>query len=109
MTWAAPATSPSRSSTTASSRLYGGWGCSCPSSRSPARTPRANYRSFRMVVATPPSVLIVEDDPGIAELERLRLEEAGYQVRVAGTAAAALALLGGGPVDLILLDYRLPG
>src|SRR5947209_194988 len=54
------------------------------------------------------TVLIVEDDEGIAELERSRLEEAGYAVRLAPTAADALAALGRGRVDLVLLDYRLP-
>jgi two-component system, cell cycle sensor histidine kinase and response regulator CckA len=55
------------------------------------------------------TVLIVEDDAGIAELERSRLEEAGYRARVAPTAEAALRALEANDVDLILLDYRLPG
>jgi PAS domain S-box-containing protein len=55
------------------------------------------------------TVLIVEDDPGIADLERERLVAAGYAVRLAGTADAALAAVRKGGVDLILLDYRLPG
>jgi two-component system, cell cycle sensor histidine kinase and response regulator CckA len=54
-------------------------------------------------------VLIVEDDPGIAELEKSRLEEAGYRVRTAADADAALAEVSRGRIDLILLDYRLPG
>jgi len=53
--------------------------------------------------------LVVEDDPGIAELERGRLEEAGYQVTLAGTAEEASALVRAGGIDLVLLDYRLPG
>jgi two-component system cell cycle sensor histidine kinase/response regulator CckA len=61
-----------------------------------------------MAVERAPIVLIVEDDPGIAELEKLHLEEAGYQVKVAGTAQAALACLQGGGIDLVLLDYMLP-
>jgi len=62
-----------------------------------------------MGVRTRPTVLVVEDDDGIADLERIRLEEAGYRVAVAGTAEAAFAALTRGPVDLVLLDYRLPG
>lgn len=54
-------------------------------------------------------VLIVEDDPGIAELERGRLEEAGYEAVVRATAEEALQEVGRGEVDLVLLDYRLPG
>ena len=55
------------------------------------------------------TVLVVEDDAGIAELERSRLEEAGYQVVLAATAEDALREVGHGGVDLVLLDYRLPG
>lgn len=61
-----------------------------------------------MTSDTHATVLIVEDDPGIAELERGRLEEAGYRSVVALTAEDALRALGGGEIDLILLDYRLP-
>jgi PAS domain S-box-containing protein len=55
------------------------------------------------------TVLIVEDDPGIAELERGRLEETGYAARVAGTVEEALDEVRRGGVDLVLLDYRFPG
>ncbi|HEY2783778.1 MAG TPA: response regulator [Fimbriiglobus sp.] len=58
---------------------------------------------------TRPVVLVVEDDPGIAELEKDRLQEAGYGSLVAGTADEAIAHLRATHVDLILLDYRLPG
>lgn len=61
--------------------------------------------------ATSPTatVLIVEDDPGIAELERVRLEEVGYSARVAGNSEDAILEIGRGGIDLVLLDYRLPG
>jgi two-component system cell cycle sensor histidine kinase/response regulator CckA len=55
------------------------------------------------------TVLIVEDDAGIAELERERLEEAGFHAVVTSTAEDALTEVGKGGVDLVLLDYRLPG
>jgi two-component system, cell cycle sensor histidine kinase and response regulator CckA len=55
------------------------------------------------------SILIVEDDEGVAELERQRLENAGHSATVATTAAEALQLIGRTPFDLLLLDYRLPG
>jgi PAS domain S-box-containing protein len=55
------------------------------------------------------TVLVVEDDPGIAELERERLEEVGYRTVLAATADEAIAALRAHPIDLILLDYRLPG
>jgi PAS domain S-box-containing protein len=54
-------------------------------------------------------ILIVEDDPGTALLQRRAVERAGYQVVMAQSAEEGLALLRSGPVDLILLDNRLPG
>ena len=55
-------------------------------------------------------ILIVEDDEGIATLERARLERCGHDVIVARTAEETLALLDESEqVDLFLLDYRLPG
>ncbi|VTR93688.1 histidine kinase : Multi-sensor hybrid histidine kinase OS=Chthoniobacter flavus Ellin428 GN=CfE428DRAFT_4291 PE=4 SV=1: Response_reg: PAS: PAS_4: HisKA: HATPase_c: Response_reg [Gemmata massiliana] len=60
-------------------------------------------------VITAATVLVVEDDLGIAELERGRLEEAGYNVVLAATAEEALVEVTKGAVDLVLLDYRLPG
>ncbi|MBN9522390.1 response regulator [bacterium] len=62
-----------------------------------------------MTDASLATVLVVEDDPGIAELERSRLEDAGYRVVLAASADEALRTIGRGGVDLILLDYRLPG
>jgi signal transduction histidine kinase len=53
-------------------------------------------------------VLIVEDDMGVAQLQRKRLERAGYQVRWAASTAEALAALAGGDISLMVLDYRLP-
>ncbi|MDB5306801.1 MAG: Sensory box histidine kinase/response regulator [Gemmataceae bacterium] len=55
------------------------------------------------------TILVVEDDPGVVLLERRRLERAGYAAVTAGTADEALRQLRAHPVDLILLDYRLPG
>jgi PAS domain S-box-containing protein len=57
----------------------------------------------------PATVLIVEDDLGLARLQRLRLERAGYVVAGATTAAEGLARLHAGGIDLIVLDQNLPG
>src|ERR1700754_4333178 len=65
-----------------------------------------------MPAIAPPAaatVLIVEDDPGIAELERSRLEEVGYSAEIALTGEEALRIVLRGGIDLVLLDYRLPG
>jgi two-component system, cell cycle sensor histidine kinase and response regulator CckA len=62
-----------------------------------------------MVLRKGQTILVVEDDPGVAGLERRRLDRAGYDVLTAATADAALELLHRHEVHLILLDYRLPG
>ena len=53
-------------------------------------------------------VLLVEDDPATAELERRALGRAGLVVRVAGTVAEALAVLAAERFDVVLVDYQLP-
>ena len=53
------------------------------------------------------TILVVEDDAGVAELQRIHLERAGLTVLVAGTSHDALETLRRHQVDLILLDYRL--
>jgi two-component system, LuxR family, sensor kinase FixL len=60
-----------------------------------------------MTAARSETVLIVEDDAGVARLQRLRLERAGYVVRVASTGDEALEHVRAGGVDLLVLDYRL--
>jgi two-component system cell cycle sensor histidine kinase/response regulator CckA len=62
-----------------------------------------------MVARKEQTILIVEDDPGVAKLEQRQLVRAGYHVLTAANAKAGLQLLHEHKVDLILLDYRLPG
>ncbi|HEV3484659.1 MAG TPA: response regulator, partial [Vicinamibacterales bacterium] len=54
------------------------------------------------------TVLVVEDDEGVATLERRRLERAGYNVEVAATPDQALAVVTRGGVSVAVLDLRLP-
>ncbi len=53
------------------------------------------------------TILLVEDDPGVARLEQLRLERAGFAVVTAATAAEGLDQIAQGEIDLIILDQRL--
>ena len=53
------------------------------------------------------TVLVVEDDPGIAILQRRRLERAGFIVKVAVTVEDALAALAADNVSVVTVDYRL--
>ncbi|MGV8842663.1 MAG: response regulator [Pseudomonas sp.] len=56
-----------------------------------------------------PRVLIVDDDPVIRELLASYLLRDGYQVHCAETAEQAETSLQEYPVDLVMLDIRLPG
>jgi DNA-binding response OmpR family regulator len=55
------------------------------------------------------SVLVVEDESGIARLIRDYLEQAGFAVQLAGDGDTALRLAKAVPPDLVVLDLGLPG
>lgn len=55
------------------------------------------------------TVLLVEDDPAVAEMYRLRLETDGCAVTVAVTGEMGLQAAGERPPHVVVLDYRLPG
>jgi two-component system NtrC family sensor kinase len=55
------------------------------------------------------TILVVEDDPGIAELAVTLLEDAGYEARLAVTAQAAIDALNQHKVDAMFSDIMLPG
>lgn len=54
-------------------------------------------------------LMIVEDDPAIAEMYTYALHRAGYDVLIAGSTGAALKLLQEEAPDLVLMDIGLPG
>ena len=57
-----------------------------------------------------PVLLVVDDDEGVREVTATRLTEAGYAVREAASGLQALASLEGNPcVDLVVLDFAMPG
>ncbi len=56
-----------------------------------------------------PHILIVEDEPSIAEVTKLYLQRAGYGVTVLADGQEALAFLARGTPDLVVLDLMLPG
>ncbi len=55
------------------------------------------------------SVLVVEDEPTIAEVVARYLKRAGYETSVVGDGAAALAEVARRRPDVVVLDVMLPG
>ncbi|WP_199853238.1 MULTISPECIES: response regulator transcription factor [unclassified Plantactinospora] len=55
------------------------------------------------------SILVVDDDPGLRELLVSALRFAGFEVEAVGDVPAALAAIGAGTPDAIVLDVMLPG
>jgi DNA-binding response OmpR family regulator len=54
-------------------------------------------------------ILLVEDEPELGRLVQRELEAAGYQVRWATDGLTAVQLSAAGPLDLVILDWMLPG
>jgi CheY-like chemotaxis protein len=59
--------------------------------------------------AARPRVLVVDDSPGIRSLAAILLGGSGYEVVLASSADAALAVLGAESVDVVLTDLDMPG
>ncbi|MDO8732583.1 MAG: response regulator transcription factor [Actinomycetota bacterium] len=55
------------------------------------------------------SALVVEDDDAIRLVLRMNLEEDGFSVTEAEDAERALTILESAPVDVMIVDLRLPG
>ncbi|MPZ38592.1 MAG: response regulator [Rhizobiales bacterium] len=53
-------------------------------------------------------ILLIEDDPGLAEMVKSYLGEAGFDVSAAGRGETGIAMLARGPFDLVILDLMLP-
>jgi len=57
---------------------------------------------------SPTHVLMIEDDPSIADMYRVQLEHDGYRVTVATTAELGFITVAENSPDLVLLDLLLP-
>ena len=53
-------------------------------------------------------ILVVDDEPEIADLVEVYLQSEGFTVHKCGTGAAALELVRSVPLDLAILDVMLP-
>ena len=54
-------------------------------------------------------ILLIEDEPAIAEVIQQGLEQAGYSLSVAHDGRVGLEMATGGLFSLIILDIMLPG
>lgn len=54
-------------------------------------------------------VLVTDDEPEIAELVAVRLRNLGHEVAIAHSGREALDKLASSPVDLVFLDFSMPG
>ena len=64
--------------------------------------------SGRPMTEPKPSVLIVEDDPSIAQLYALKLRMDGFRVDIATDAATAEVMFERGKPNVVCVDSRLP-
>ena len=55
------------------------------------------------------TILVVDDDDSIRRLIELELKDDGYEVLTAANAQDALKLVQSEPLDLVILDIRMPG
>lgn len=55
------------------------------------------------------TLLIGDDEAPILEMLKLELEQDGYRILTAQSAAQAFALLASSPVDVVICDQRMPG
>ncbi|MEK7206070.1 MAG: response regulator, partial [candidate division NC10 bacterium] len=62
-----------------------------------------------MTVETRSTILVVEDEEGIARMIQVLLEARGFSALVSHSGDEALAHLRDRPVDLVLLDVMMPG
>jgi CheY-like chemotaxis protein len=55
------------------------------------------------------TILVVDDDEAIRTLLQEELEEEGYKIIIATNARDALKIVEAEPLDLVILDIRMPG
>jgi len=55
------------------------------------------------------TILCVDDEPNQLALRRLMLERVGYRVLTAETPAKAMEIFRADSIDLVILDYFMPG
>ena len=59
-------------------------------------------------ILVPETLLIVDDEDAIRRLLRMKLSGVGYHCKEAGSAEQTLNMLAANPIDLVILDIRMP-
>ena len=70
---------------------------------------RGDNLAVRISTMAKKRIIIVEDEPDMADLVAMRLRREGYVVETVGDGAEALEMIRYSPPDLVLLDLMLPG
>jgi CheY-like chemotaxis protein len=65
-------------------------------------------RLMAILTPRPARILVVEDDPGAAEVARFICELDGHEVLMARNGVEAMVKLGTHPIDLVLTDIDMP-
>jgi CheY-like chemotaxis protein len=60
-------------------------------------------------VVAMPTILCIDDDPSILELQKSILETNGYTVLIAPDGPTGITLASQHPVDVVVLDFKMPG
>lgn len=60
-------------------------------------------------MATPATFLCVDDEPSVLMMAKLLLESAGFHVLTASSGAEAIATLQSANIDVVVMDYSMPG
>jgi DNA-binding NtrC family response regulator len=60
-------------------------------------------------VKTKPTILVVDDEPYVRDSVIELIESAGFRAIGAGSVAAAIQVIAGEPVELVLTDLKMPG
>ena len=74
----------------------------------PVRGEGQDRRLPTHLMARTRTILVVEDEPDIAELIKRQLEDSGYRVSVLGSGPAVVAVVEDSQPDLVMLDLILP-
>jgi DNA-binding response OmpR family regulator len=65
--------------------------------------------TIRTAAATGTRILLIEDEPSVAQFLRTALERRGYEVVPSASAAEGLQLLASGDFRGVISDFRTPG